>query len=240
MVVIGDGLIASAFKKSQIKDKVLIIASGVSNSKENRYSEFLREKNLINDLLSFYSGMTLIYFSTCSIYQTEQTPYIRHKLNIEELITTSNFDYIIFRLPQVVGVVDNDTLVSYLVRNAYLNKPLKIQRNAYRNLVDIDDLVPIVKKIIKSKISYGKIINVASSSYLKVYDIAKIITSKLNSDSLIDVIPGGEKYYIDNLQLKFFLGEKEIIFNEIYSINVIEKYTIMIASEFSKNWEKPF
>ena len=39
-MVIGNGMIANAFKQYENDDEVIIFASGVSNSKENNDSEF--------------------------------------------------------------------------------------------------------------------------------------------------------------------------------------------------------
>ena len=45
-MVIGNGLVASAFSKYKNDDDVIIFASGVSNSSTNKKEEFEREINL--------------------------------------------------------------------------------------------------------------------------------------------------------------------------------------------------
>lgn len=241
MTIIGNGLIAKAFRKNKVNDDIVIIASGVSNSKEDKECEFLREEQLIKDVLLEYRMKKIIYFSTCSILQSEHTPYIKHKLKMEELIKNGDVSYYIFRLPQVVGVVNNDTLVSYLARNTYLNNPLYVQEDAFRNLIDIEDLVRIVKKIIESSLVNSKsIFNISSSSYINVLDIATIIVSILQSKSQIILVPGGEKYYIDNSELEQYIEKEDKIFSDKYAINIINKYTRLIEKEFSFLWKHQY
>lgn len=238
MLIVGNGLLASEFKKNDINDDVVIIASGVSNSKEDSEIEFMREELLIKDILFKYKRMKIVYFSTCSILQSEHTPYIRHKIKMEEIIIKSDVRHYIFRLPQVVGIVNNNTLISYLIRNSYLNNSLMINENAFRNLLDIEDIVRIVKKILEFDNSpTGIALNIASSSYIRVLNIAEKIKSILQSESKIIVVPGGEKYYIENSHLKRYIGEKDIIFSDKYAIDVIEKYTNRIKVEFSYQWD---
>lgn len=239
VLIVGNGLLAREFNKIEINDDVLIIASGVSNSKENRVEEFMREELLIRDILFKHKKMKIVYFSTCSILQSDYTPYIEHKIKMVEIIKESEVQHYIFRLPQVVGIVNNNTLISYLIRNSYLNNPLTIQENAYRNLLDVEDIVRIVKRIVEYNISLqGTTFDVAASSYMSVLNIAEKIKFILQSDSNIKVIPGGERYYIENAYLKRYIGEKDIIFSDRYAINIIEKYTNRIKTEFSYQWDR--
>ena len=98
-MIVGDGLIAQAMNKYYSNDKIIIFASGVSNSCEIRRKEFEREKNL----LSKYIGRKerLVYFSTCSIFDKSlsQSKYVLHKINMEKFITYHFENFIIFRFP---------------------------------------------------------------------------------------------------------------------------------------------
>jgi nucleoside-diphosphate-sugar epimerase len=126
-----------------------------------------------------------------------------------------------------------------MVRNAYLNNSIVIQDKAVRNLLDIDDVVKIVN-IILEKDSYNNdtTLNIASSSYIRVWDIAIKIKSLLHSDTEILSVPGGEEYYIENEYLKSIIGNKDSIFSVNYAMDVLEKYTSKIKTEFSSCWEK--
>lgn len=237
MPIIGQGLLAREFKKNSIRDDILIIAAGVSNSQETRNKEFNREELLIKEILLNNKMSKVVYLSTCSIFQLEKTPYIKHKIKMEKIFLATDKCYI-FRLPQVVGVVNNNTLISYLVRNMYLNKDILIQENAFRNLIDVEDVVRIVKSVVESDITVqGNIINIASSSYISVMDIASKIKSILSSNSKLLTIPGGEKYNIDTTFIKSHVGENDNIFSEFYTMHVIEKYVKKIKQQFSREWD---
>ena len=101
-MIIGNGLIANGFDKYRYNDDVLIFASGVSNSMENNENEFNKEYELLKDSIDIPSK--LIYFSTCSIVDdSNKSPYILHKIKMEKLIRENSNNYLIFRLPIVVG-----------------------------------------------------------------------------------------------------------------------------------------
>jgi hypothetical protein len=102
-MVVGNGMLARAFSDFAEDESKLIFASGVSNSGETIASEFQREVDLIKSLAGIKNQF--IYFSTVSIHDPEliHTPYVAHKLLIEKLVSESFVNYLIFRLPIVVG-----------------------------------------------------------------------------------------------------------------------------------------
>jgi len=86
-LIIGNGLIASAFNSNlRNNEDVIIFASGVSNSREVRSDEFFRERKLLVDTLAL--GKYIAYFSTCSVDDPEllNTPYVAHKKEMEALV----------------------------------------------------------------------------------------------------------------------------------------------------------
>src|SRR5690606_10434611 len=91
-MIVGNGLIASAFQSSPLKDdpNIVVFASGVSNSRETSKDEFLRERQLLLETIN--QGKLILYFSTCSVYDPSQkdAPYITHKLEMEDLVRQSN------------------------------------------------------------------------------------------------------------------------------------------------------
>ena len=61
-MIIGNGLIATAFKKSNENyDNVIIFASGVSDSKETTQACFDREEKLITDTLNENIFILVVY-----------------------------------------------------------------------------------------------------------------------------------------------------------------------------------
>ena len=120
-MVIGNGLIANAFNQYKNNDDVIIFASGVSNSSNNKIEEFEREINLLNEYL--ISDKKLIYFSTCSITDnSKKSDYINHKIFMENFIKSNHNNYIIFRLPIVVGKCNNKNTFFNNIRDKILNK----------------------------------------------------------------------------------------------------------------------
>ena len=105
-MIVGKGLIASLFTEVDQED-IVIFASGVSNSSETNPAEFYREEKLVRETLSQYSEALFVYFSTCSIYDSSKSnsPYVLHKLHMEDIIHTAAKKYLILRVSNAVGKV---------------------------------------------------------------------------------------------------------------------------------------
>src|SRR6476659_9153689 len=112
-MVIGNGLVAKAFYSYKKKDEFLIFASGVSNSKSSTGQDYQREKELCADTLREHMDKTFVYFSTCSIEDPDlkSTDYIKHKLDMENLIKQGSNHYYIFRLSNLAGFSRNKNTV---------------------------------------------------------------------------------------------------------------------------------
>lgn len=133
-MIVGNGLIAKAFGDI---DDVVVFASGVSNSRETRTSEFEREEELFR---SMPKDLFMVYFSTCSVYEYTYTPYIAHKLHMESL--TADRRGLIIRLPQVAGRSKNPhTLLNFLHDRVKHGKRFEVWSGAVRYIIDIDDVV---------------------------------------------------------------------------------------------------
>ena len=149
-MVIGNGAIASSFAaKYSNDDQVVIFASGVSNSKESDDSKFERERKLVLSSLVQNPEKFFVYFSTCSVYDPceKNSHYVRHKLAIEEIIQKNASKYLISRVSNVVCKTENKTTVfNFFVNNIRDGSPFKLWKNAYRNVIDVDDLLKTVKE----------------------------------------------------------------------------------------------
>ena len=140
-MIVGKGLIASQFNNWWKGKDVIIFASGVSNSKEVKKSEYQREKHLVK---TFFSSKKLfVYFSTCSIFDKtlEKSLYVKHKLEIEELIKNNFTNYFILRLPNVIGKTKNQNTFFNYFYSAIVNKnKIHIQKNNIRYFLDVEKL----------------------------------------------------------------------------------------------------
>src|SRR5579863_4210635 len=99
-MVIGNGLLARSFSKYRSLNAFLVFASGVSNSKSSGDEDFGRERDLLTASIGNNPDKRIIYFSTSSVNDPDlaATPYIRHKIAMEELVQDQALSYHIFRL----------------------------------------------------------------------------------------------------------------------------------------------
>ncbi len=99
-MVLGNGLVGKRFHSYSEEDQFLIFASGVSNSKTTNQEVYDREIKLLRQTVREHIDRSIVYFSTCSIYDPDEknSEYVRHKQNIEEFIQTNARQYNIFRV----------------------------------------------------------------------------------------------------------------------------------------------
>lgn len=217
-------MIAKKFNNIEFNKKVLVFASGISNSQETRNSEFSRELDLLKNTIFANPESIVVYFSTCSVYQENKSPYILHKLNMEKYVQENISNYYIFRLPQIVGSVKNSTIVSFFTNQIINNEKAKIQKCAFRNLLDIDDVVRIVEYIISSKFCKNSIQNIASNKNISAFNIYNKIAEILKLPTNIEIIDGGQSYEIPVNNLSIIIGKEDMIFKPNYWEETLEKY----------------
>lgn len=226
-MVIGNGMLAKAFYSYIETEGILIYASGVSNSSENSDENFQREISLLEKSIKENSNSLIIYFSTCSVSDEslKETRYVQHKKNLENYIKEKAKKFIIFRLPIVIGNTKNTfTLFNFLKEKLRLNQEVSIQKDAFRYLVDIEDISNVLSKIIDSGDYLNSIINVSFSDRISVLEIANIMKKELQSKSKINIVDGGGFYYIRDSKLQDFIFNKEIAFSEKYNEEILKKY----------------
>jgi len=130
-MIIGNGDIASAIKD---KKDLLFFASGVSNSKEIRESEYDREADL---LMKQDRNKHIVYFSSLCVFYSK-TRYARHK-NMMELFIKANFEHnTIIRLGNITWGNNPNTIINFFRNQKKNNKPIEI-RDEYRYIVSIEE-----------------------------------------------------------------------------------------------------
>ena len=146
-MIIGHGDIASALKDLPAarlpagqgrhgRKGWIFFASGVSNSRETRESEYKRETDL---LLKQNKKNHLVYFGSLCIFYSNNR-YARHKKHMETLIKKNFKRYTIIRMGNITWGKNPHTLINFL-RNRYKNgEQLEIQ-DAYRYIVDKDEFL---------------------------------------------------------------------------------------------------
>lgn len=187
-MIIGRGLIAKAFEKYNNNDNIIIFSSGVSNSLETRDVEFEREESLLKSNLLL--NKKFIYFSTVSVVDGSlKSPYINHKIKMEKIISENHNNYLIFRLPIVIGNNANKiTFFNSLKDKINNNEELRVF-SVGRYLIDIDDLSETLPTLIDDYSEKNKTLNICFDNFSTVKKIIERMEFYLNKNS--------EKVYID-------------------------------------------
>jgi len=224
-MVIGNGLIAKAFYDNYANnDEVLIFASGVSNSSNTDSNEFLREKTLLKSSLS---KKKFVYFSTCSIEDPslENTPYILHKLEMEELVKEGANNYLIFRLPHLAGKSDNpSTLLNFFYGKIKNQEFFEVYAKASRNIVDIDDIKSIAGYIINGNQIKNRTENLAQPIYVNVIEIVNLFENILSKKAFYKLVDKTSIYEVKNALMLEVANKLNIKFNSDYLKKILMKY----------------
>ena len=229
--IVGNGLLGRSFLGHALPN-VLYFCSGVANSQEVRESAFKRERQLLLSIFEETKGSdTFIYFSSV-LAPTRSNNYYKHKMEMEQLVRVSFPDsYLIVRLPQVVGLVDNSTLFSDFIKRLALGLEVTIYKNASRSLIDIDDVVRVSNDLV----SYGvkkTVIEVCSTESLNVLEMVEIMDRELGRVSEKIYVEGGSVQNCSPTMLREILKEKDALFMPGYTKAVIEKYTLKLRDIF--------
>ena len=219
-MIIGRGLIATAFTNSLFDTPPYVVfASGVSNSTERDPMAYARELALLDTY--FIKNTTLIYFSTTSIFDPTKTssPYIQHKIGIENRIREEADSYIIVRLPILVGHTPNPhTLINFLVSAIREKRPIELHSEACRHILDIDDLVPVLQRYALDQ-DIRHTVNIPGSKKITVPELVTKIQAALGTEGVFTWQDTGACYEIpDNAGETIYVGD------ENYVDKVLAKY----------------
>ena len=224
-MIIGRGLVASAFLPYFADDPaVTVFASGVSNSRETRQEEFVREEGLLINALE--RGGTFLYFGSCSVLDPAmtETPYVRHKLQMEELVCSAA-KRAVFRLPQVVGTSSNSHLLTnFLYDRIRSGEHFQVWKHARRNLMDVDDIAAIVAHLVRTGTVEGGSYNIACPFSVSVIDIVQIFELVLGMKADYSLVDAGAEYVIDVPEVVQASAELGISFDHDYIVRTVRKY----------------
>lgn len=107
---------------------------------------------------------------------------------MESLIQRKVPNYIIFRLPNIIGFNGNSTnIINFLINKIRNNEEFVIYKNATRNIIDIEHLYQIVSYIIDNKTYRNKVINIAYGNNIRIIDIVHSIEVFLNMKSIFHI-----------------------------------------------------
>lgn len=224
-MVVGNGLIAKSMSSFINEDDILIFASGVSNSKEKDTSKYERE---INILKTYYNtNKKFIYFSTCSVLYDciENTEYIEHKKKIEHIILNNFKNYLIFRLPNIVGVTNNpNTSFNFFKNNLKHGININVEKFTTRYFIDIVDVVDTLTPIILDNKNNKKTFNVCFNSKINIFDFIMMMSKHMNVDPKIILEENGCSLDVNNNEFINLLDKKYKLIDGDYNIKLIKKY----------------
>jgi len=246
-MIVGNGMIATAFKKHIKSSGDVIFASGVSDSSCTIKSEYNREIKLLQQTIGncLFNKKRIIYFSSageiygdCLEAKSENslpnpiTEYGHHKADCEKEIVNSGVDYLILRLPNAVGFNQNKKqLIPFLVNRAIHGK-VELQQDATRDLLGVDDLAQLTVNLANS-VKNNEIINLASGISIAVTDIFNEIENILDVKAYVKLVNGGVKHNFSIDKLTELLN---ISFQVDYWIQTLTKYVSPVSLNFYKKY----
>jgi UDP-2-acetamido-2,6-beta-L-arabino-hexul-4-ose reductase len=226
-MVIGSGMIAKRFSDYAVDNKFLIFASGVSNSVLNDPNSFKRESDLLYDVIKKDSQKTIVYFSTCSIYDPsmKKSAYIHHKLKMEDIIKTSGINYTIFRVSNPIGNTENpNTVLNYFIEHIREKKKFVVWKYASRNLIDIDDMYLVCHYILSKNLFENHKVNIANPVNYSVIYIVQAIEKHFGVKGNYQLADKGNSPLIDTSAIQPILSKLKINFGSSYLSDVLQKY----------------
>lgn len=226
-MVIGSGVIANRFIDYSLQSKYLIFAGSVNDSAMMDESRIHEEESAVRNALPTHGDAIFVYFSICSISDQDvtHTPYVQHKVRMEKFVQESAKKFLIFRLPQVMGLSDaKSSLVNDLVDAISNQKPFELWQNAQKNLIDIDDVHEIVGEVLRREICLNKIINVASTHQTSVLQLVRDIEDFIGFSANYLLASKGTSYALDVSEIKPILSDLRIDFGEAYIRSSLNKY----------------
>lgn len=213
-MIIGNGQLADIFKGFQISD-CLIFASGVSNSNCTDEKEFKREEELLLKNLKEHKDKKFVYFSSCalSVEEYEKNDYYQHKQNMENMIKKYSSNYYIFRVPQLFGTLKtHNTLINFIYFSIIENRKFKLYNEAYRYVIEINDIKLLVEKYLLYSNSCITI-DLANPHRYKVLDIVKTFEILLDKKANYDLIDKDDGYILNLRELEKFINKNNLNIN---------------------------
>lgn len=225
-MVTGSGMIAQAFMDLVHDDTVHVFASGVSRSSERDARAFERERSLIHS--QPLDQGRFIYFSSCSVYDPSltNTPYVRHKRAMEDLVRTRYPDHLIVRLPNLVGRTTNPyTLTNFLRDRILLGDPFDMQVRACRYLLDVELVSIDLHPLFRLPSLKGSSIDVCGSVAFTLPELVQAMELVLGRRTSVNKVDAGSCYTVDNAFFLDLLPEsRRPDYERIDLISLLSKY----------------
>ena len=213
-VIVGSGMIATAFGRVRGLRGTVLYAAGVSNSSCTRQSEFDRERARLTEAL--LNPGPFIYVSTCSV---EDKPYTHHKHAMEELVKARG-DYLIVRLPIVAGPTTNPhTLLNFLYSRVLRSEEFDLFTRARRNVIDVADAATILEWLVRNG-ARNETVNLAAPQDYGIGEIVKVFEQITGKKAVVNRIDAGDSQDIDVRRI----ADADVDFSGDYLGRVLRRY----------------
>lgn len=225
-MVVGDGLMARAFSAFRDSRNVVIFASGVSNSLETNPVAFDRERDLLKQVRTNDPGALVVYFGTCSVDDPEQrnTPYVRHKLEMESMLAASEGSWLVLRVPLAIGRNPRSrTLAQFLHEHIARGQPFEVWEGAARYPIDVDDVFRIGSRFIHDPAMWNRCVNVALRPF-PVTDFVRVMESIVGKKAIYTLVQKGRHYKVECPEILQVASELNLDLSDLYLERVLRKY----------------
>jgi nucleoside-diphosphate-sugar epimerase len=224
-VIEGTGFLAKKFKRYSVflkKLNTVVYAAGVSNSTESNQGPFKREILRFKRFtkLNEFNKKKLIYISTYSIMDKtrKRKRYVKNKILIENLIKKKINNYLIIRLPEIIGHNKNPhTLSNFFYKKIKNKKKFIIWKNVKRNFLDVDDAVKLCVYFIKNSKSKKEILNILNVKFYRPLQIVRLFEKILKLKSHFKILE------IKRIDFKIYNSVK---------LNILKKLNIKLNNQY--------
>lgn len=223
-MVLGKGSIAERFIEYSQNDQFVIFASDHTSSDAQLLD---LEQQLVLKTINENRDRFFVYFSSTVVYDEAEknSTYALARLKVEKAIEEHSKNYLIIRVPLVVGrSAEDQTLLNHFVSSVLKNQSLEIWENAYRNVIDVDDLFFIADEILREQKFRNETINIGNTENVSVREILKCVERFLDKKSQNTTISKGSSYEIDLEKIKPLIFELGINFGPDYIDRLLVKY----------------
>jgi len=225
-MIVGAGMMAKAFSAFAPHRGIVIFASGVSDSLEERPEAFERERNLLLGTRQQHPDKLMVYFGTCSVVDPDRrdTPYVAHKLAMEALLERAKGPWMILRLPLVIGPPHPArTLAQFLYEHIVQGERFEVWQHATRYPIDVADAFRIASVFIGQKGLWNRRINLALRAF-RVLDFVRALERIVGKPARYDLVPKGMHYEVHCPEVRAIARQVDLDYSDQYLERVLGKY----------------
>lgn len=202
-MMVGNGLVAQLLIHLAEDPRLVIYASGVSNSLLDDDAEFLREKEMLQHVLhQKMKDQHLVYFSTFNVMDPSlrENKYVKHKLEIESFLRRRT-DTIIVRIPILIAASENNhTLINFLNRNIRQGLPFEAFRHATRYFISASDFQKILSADFLLQPRPNQTIHIAFPQPLTVPQLIEEMEMIAGNKAKYQLIDKGSSYVVEEIE----------------------------------------